>query len=322
MNIDWTGLFKDIQPFTSFLGAVLSLAALGFIARLYAIVKEAQEERIKAVAEQKRIVEERLKNAETDLERTEKWHERRVLDLQDQLTGLLEGEGITTHNLFADPGFADNLRLDIRDTVRSVLDEMTQLQEQAAKQDEPITDPGWHVQMAKACTVSNDWLSAAKHYDEYLKHEEANWEVHFLRGVAYANSRGGPRTQLAGVRSYSEAIAFCPEGVDDSWRARLHTYRGALLKRLNRLDEAESELLLAERWATSSYEVTDNRYNLACIYAMKREKKKMLQYIGQLSSSREHLLALPTKPYFANYRDDSDFLAAVQGRQDPTIGST
>ena len=314
MNIDWAGLFQEIQPFTSFIGAVLSLAVLGFIARLYVIVKEAQEERIKAVAEQKRIVEERLKNAETDLVRTEKWYERRVQELKEKLTGLLDDEGITTQNLFADPSFAENLRSDIRETVGSMLDEMTRLQEKVAEREEPITDPGWHIQMAKASTISNDWLSAAEHYGEYLKHNESNWEIHFLRGVAYANYRGGLRTDLAGVRSYSEAITFCPEEIDQNLKARLHTYRGALLKRLNRLDEAESGLLLAQRWATAPYEVMDNHYNLACIFAMKKEKEKLLQQIRRLSSSPEYLGTLPMKPYFANYRDDPDFLEAIKGR--------
>ena len=309
--MDWARLFNDIQPFMSFVSAVLSFAALGFIIRLYSIVKEAQEERIKAVSEQKRIVEERLKNAKIDLERTEKWYDRKVKELKDQLTVLLEEQDITTHNLFTDPNFANSLKSDIRDTVKSVLDEMTELQEEIAERKQSITDPDWHIQMAKASTVSGDWLAAASHYGEYLKHDEANYEIHFLRGVAYANSRMGEKTNLAGVRSYSEAIAFCSDDVDDNFRARIHTYRGALLKRLKRLDEAESELLLAQRWATDDYEVADNHYNLACVYAMKKDKEKMLYNLRQLSSYKRSLHAIRNNPYFHNYRDDPDLLAIV-----------
>jgi hypothetical protein len=94
-------------------------------------------------------------------------------------------------------------------------------------------------------------------------------------------------------------------------KARLHTYRGALLKRLHRLEEAESELLLAQHWATAVYELTDNQYNLACIYAMKKDKEKMLDYLRSLSTSWYSLLKLRGNPYFDNYRDDPDFLAIL-----------
>lgn len=311
MNIEWAQLIKDIQPYMSIVGSVLSLAVLGFIARLYYIVKEAQEERIKAVSEQKRIVEERLENTKSDLERTEKWYDRKVQELKDQLMGVFETEGITTHNLFTDPVFVTNLRADIRETVKSVLAEMTELQEEFEERKKSISDPDWHIQMAKASAVADNWPAAAAHYGEYLKDDEENWEVHFLRGVAYANYRGSNATDLAGVRSYNEAIAFCPDDVDKNIRARLHTYRGALLKRLNRLDEAESELLLAQRWATADYEVTDNQYNLACVYAMSEQKEKMLNQLRRLSSSKGFLNGIRNKPYFNNYRDDPDFMEIV-----------
>jgi hypothetical protein len=91
-------------------------------------------------------------------------------------------------------------------------------------------------------------------------------------------------------------------------KARLYTYRGAMLKRLNRLDEALSDFLLAQRWATEPYETMDNQYNLACIYAMLKEKPKMMECISNLSFAPQYLHSIKHSHYFKNYHNDPDFL--------------
>jgi len=311
--MDWKQLIQDVQPLTSFVGAVLSLAVLGFISRLYSLVKDAQEERIKVIGEQKSAVEERLKNAEVDLQRTEKWYDREVSDLKEKLSALLEGENITIDALFNNPAIAEGIKADIRSAITYTFDEMKRLQERVKDQHDEITDPSWHIQMAKAATTAGNWLEAAQHYDEYLKYDGDDWEIHFLRGVAYANARSGDDAHMRGLRSYSEAIALAPTGTDDNTRARLHTYRAALLKRLNRLDEAESELLLANRWASAPYEVSDNHYNLACVYALMQKKEKMLHHLGEIASSHGLMRVVKTKSYFAAYRNDPDFRTLTNG---------
>ena len=49
-----------------------------------------------------------------------------------------------------------------------------------------------------------------------------------------------------------------------------------MLKRLRRLDEAESQLLFAYPHAIDEYEKADIQYNLACVYAMQKRHQDML----------------------------------------------
>jgi len=110
----------------------------------------------------------------------------------------------------------------------------------------------------------------------------------------------------------SEAIALAPSNLDMNLRARLHGYRGAAFKRLNRLDEAESELLLAKKWATENYEISDVAYNLACIYAMSYRKQQMLEQLSFLIQNQSWKKVIKAKrEYFGNYWHDPDFQSLV-----------
>jgi tetratricopeptide (TPR) repeat protein len=129
----------------------------------------------------------------------------------------------------------------------------------------------------------------------------------FLRGVAFVNIRGGSAENLAGLRSYNEAIAFAPEDIEPNTRARLFAYRGAVLKRLGRLEEAESDLLIARRHAILDYEVNDVRYNLSAVYALRGDREPMLAALREitdvrtLASVRFHL-----HDYYAEFRHDPE----------------
>jgi len=149
-------------------------------------------------------------------------------------------------------------------------------------------------------------MGAATHYDKYTAFRPDDWEVHFLKGVAYANCRMGHKTNIASLRAYGDAIALAPSSVGCDTRARLHTYRGAMLKRLGRLDEALSELELAGKWAQADYEVYDNYYNLACVHAMRKDKENMLKYLRQLLAAPGWKERIRHSPYFAHFWEDKD----------------
>src|SRR5262249_3948754 len=89
--------------------------------------------------------------------------------------------------------------------------------------------------------------------EEYAQYRPDDWESCYSRGVAFANARRGKQTDVASLRAYNDAIAFAPRMIDDNLRARLFSYRGAILKRLGRLDENESDLSLASKYATAYY---------------------------------------------------------------------
>ena len=223
--------------------------------------------------------------------------------LNHELANILRKEEVSVKRLVVDP-LLSGVQKEVSEAVKGVLDDIRRVQSQSESNTQ---DPDNLLRMAQGFTVASDWLSAAHHYDLYVRIVPDNWEVHFLRAVAYANTRGCHATSIASVRAYGEAIALVPETIDPNWRARLYTYRGAMFKRLSRLDEALSDLLLAQRWATEPYEVVDNQYNLACVYAMRQEKENMMECLRNLSAAPPYKEAIRHSPYFKNYRNDDDF---------------
>ena len=223
--------------------------------------------------------------------------------LNHQITEMLQKENVTVQRLVVDP-LLRGLKKEVSEAVGTVLDHIREVQTQGGN---TSPDPERFLQLAKAYTVAGDWRSAAEHYDAYVKLVPDKWEVHFLRAVAHANTRGGHATDLAALRAYGDATALVPDTVDVNTRARLYTYRGAMLKRLGRLDEALSDLLLSRQWAKEPYEIVDNLYNLACVHAMRQDKESMMKCLTGLSLAPQYKEVIRRSPYFKNFRNDEDF---------------
>jgi hypothetical protein len=167
---------------------------------------------------------------------------------------------------------------------------------------------------AEGMALKGSWAKAADILGEYLVLRPEDWETHFFRGVCCANSREGTKTDLAGLRSYNDAIAWMPQTLEENYKARLFGYRGAILKRLGRLSEAESDLLLARRYATYEYERTDISYNLACVYAMQGNKDATLAAIRDIPQGSDYFRSsiIPhLHDYFITLRNDRDFKTLI-----------
>jgi tetratricopeptide (TPR) repeat protein len=177
----------------------------------------------------------------------------------------------------------------------------------------PRVDPDLLLGRAHGLMAERNWGEAAKWFEEYARHRPDDWEANYSRGVAFANAREGARTDLHSLRAYNETIAFAPSGLAGDSRARLFAYRGAMLKRLGRLDEAEADLLLAMKHASHPYEVDDIRYNLAGVFAMRGEREQMMKMVRGLQRSPRYLGAIRAhlEDYFLSYKDDSEFLLAI-----------
>jgi hypothetical protein len=85
-----------------------------------------------------------------------------------------------------------------------------------------------------------------------------------------------------------------------------------MFKRLNKLEEAESELLLSLKWAKDIDIIKDIQYNLACVYAMyekndQNKEKMLIQLNSLLPALRWEERIKHRKLYFKNYLDDPDF---------------
>lgn len=92
-------------------------------------------------------------------------------------------------------------------------------------------------------------------------------------------------------------------------RCRTTTYREAILKRLGRLDEAESDLMLTLKLATQHAEIADALYNLGGVLSLKGETERSFHYPERLAELiPEEILHLPQND-FINIWDEPRFHA-------------
>ncbi len=305
----------DLQPYLTAISAVLGVATLGFLLNVVKTVRENAQDRIA-------VQEERLKRAAEDQQRTEKWAERDKTDLREQLNKakaemdtLLKTEGFDLNSLALGKQLTESA-VEVRATAQALVTEMKAKLAELAGLEKPTDatpDPDWELSLAMGAMAAGSFADAATHFDAYSKDGGDSWQAHFSRGVAHANSRGGHDSDLASLRAYNEAIALAPTDIDLNRRARLFSYRGAMLKRLGRLQEAEADVRMALSTATGTHEVLDGHYNLACIHAMRGERQLMFGELAALRHSRSHLgaVAAHRHDYFAKFAEDPELLALL-----------
>jgi Flp pilus assembly protein TadD len=196
---------------------------------------------------------------------------------------------------------------EVTEAVSSLVRTVAQLDEVAGSQG-VVVPAEVLLETARGLMASDDWVGAARYLDRYIQENPDDWEAQFARGVAHANSRVGQRSNLAALVAYSDAIAFQPDDGDANLVARLHTYRGAMLKRLGRLGEAEADFAVAQRLATDPYEKTDVAYNLACIYAMTNRRDAALDVIRSLlGTAYIDVIRANRSGYFDSLANDAEF---------------
>jgi Flp pilus assembly protein TadD len=108
--------------------------------------------------------------------------------------------------------------------------------------------------------------------------------------------------------AYTRAEALMPSDAPQEMVARLYSYRGAIYKRLGRLDDALRDLRIADRLAQTSYEILDVTYNLACVLTMRGEVEKALQYLRKLKQlGGLGLVNAHIDDYFVNLHSAPEF---------------
>lgn len=182
---------------------------------------------------------------------------------------------------------------------------------QERDQDESVP-PDVLLNAAHGLMAAEEWTKAANYFDRYVAVEPDNWEAQFSRAVAHANARSGKDSNLASLRAYNDALALRPPDAEPNLIARLFSYRGAILKRLGRLPEAEADLRIGDGLATEEYEKNDIRYNLACVFAMTNRRDEALSLVRTLEGTPfiEAIYANRHR-YFEALADDPEFREMV-----------
>jgi Leucine-rich repeat (LRR) protein len=204
------------------------------------------------------------------------------------------------------------IELEIRSLLKSLQSHVLAQQQTAPKSAD--LDPATILALAKGLLAEQKWVEAGMEFERYARYKPDDWEASYGRGVAFANARGGNSTNLSALRACNDAITYAPQNANSPLQARLFAYRGAILKRLNRLNEAEADLNIAQRYAIADYERMDVAYNLACVYALTHRRDEMLNQIRLIGGSPRYLNAVLAHldDYFATYKNDPDLLKLIE----------
>jgi tetratricopeptide (TPR) repeat protein len=307
---------QSVQPYLLLINTIISLGVLGIIFNLIKTHRENMDERINGLKE-------RLDGSREDSERKDKWFarekeqlekeknakEKELLKLQTQLDEILKKEGVTFQNLALGQTLKEStqeVRSLIGDLSTKMLDQIKSIVSDSVQKDSIISES--QLTLAKAQMAKGSFDDAADSFEQYTSGKEASWEVYFSKAVNLANLRQGRISNQASVKAYSDAINALPKKVDPNVRARVFGYRGAILKRLERLDEAEADLNIAQKYATAAYETDDILYNQACVYAMQGNKEKMLSSMFKIKNNYTFLsIKNHLTDYFKKFDSDSDF---------------
>lgn len=250
--IGW--LFTLTQQYKEAIKARLESELASFKAKLDSkdIEIKSLTERLSLMSDQLKFQEQnsshQLATTQADLERTEKWYEREKAELAKKLANVFSEEGITKEGLIMDTA---TITAEIKSTIINVLKEVSELNGKFKESEtQEIKNPEIYLDLAKGFSLSEQWFEAAKNYDKYISYNPKDWEAHLLRGLAYAKADMGEETYFAALRSINEAITLSPKNIKNNIQARLFFYRGKILINLDRLNEAEYDFLLAQKYAT------------------------------------------------------------------------
>ncbi|MDA0160812.1 hypothetical protein OM076_11100 [Solirubrobacter ginsenosidimutans] len=200
---------------------------------------------------------------------------------------------------------------EIRHLLSSLLERVERLDQASSKRGDTVPAAAL-LEAAHGLMAARKWSEAAYYFDRYVQVDATNWDAMFSRAVAHANSRSGTEGDTAALRSYNDAIALRPQDLDANLLARLYSYRGAMFKRLGRLEEAEADLRVARSWATRDYERDDIRYNLACVCAMTDRRAETFELVESLRGTRFiGAIRANLHRYFAAFAADPEFLALL-----------
>jgi len=254
---------------------VITTGVVGLAIAILTLIIRVFKERIEHLKDQIEHLKHQLKQTKIWAERNENTSNkekneltRKVNELEDKLkTSLIEaGINIQSYDILK---AIENVKIEFKDSVRVLTEQIEYLK---IENDNDNFNFEFYLSLAKAFATNREWEKAANQFEKLTRIKSTSWELHFSQGVTFANSRSGKETNLKALQSYCSAIFFLPENVNTNTKARLYIYKGALLKRLSRLDEAEFYVKQGLKHADANYEINDGLYNLACVYAMQNKE--------------------------------------------------
>jgi tetratricopeptide (TPR) repeat protein len=305
----------DLSTIVTIITGVINLTLLGFLINFFKTFREISQEREQLIKEQKNLSESKTQVVEKELAYTDRQNKQLLQEkeqLQKQLSEALKSEGIDINFLLNNSSLKE-LTAGFTDKVEHLTRKLEDVQEhiQNNKQHD-IIDGEYHLSLGNGFVVNSNWAKATYHLDLAAISYPEDWNLHFTRGVSYANMRGGTNTNIKGIEAYTQAIIHIP-GYENEFKSKIHIYRGALFKRINKLDEAELDVEFGLANTQDRYFIADAKYNLACIYAMQNKREKLFSVLRELKNSNTFKpgLRFHLNDYFLNFKTDKEFLELI-----------
>lgn len=300
----------DLQTTISVVTGIINLVLLGALINFFKTYREIAKEKEELIKEQKNLSDSKTQIVEKELAYTDRQRKQLEIEkehLQKKLTDILKTEGIGK-NFILEPDILQNLTSDFIDKV----DLLTTKLELIASENEELKpiDGNYHLSLGNGYIISKDWEKAAYHLEYASKAFPTDPNIHFTRGVCYSNMRGGIDTDRKCIDAYSKAITYISNS-DKETRNKAYIYRGAMLKRIGKLDEAENDIKFGISQTKNKYFLADGTYNLACIYAMKGNKEQLYDTIKLLKTkyNNSHMATIKyhLNDYFKDFKNDDPF---------------
>jgi len=292
---------EDIELAISIFSGLISLGVLGFLIKLILTLNAINRER--AAVQGERIA---LAKDETNLFRSKNYELEKEVD---KLRALLDDKNITVKEI------TENTKTEFDENLFNKIQTLSDNIQELSNKSGTKEDYEFHISLGEAFYYQKIWSKAAHHFHEATKIENNNWEVSLSKAVSYANMKENSLSNTESLKAYHETISLFPSNMNIVLKSRIYIYLGALQKRLGRLDEAEVNINYGLSIAQNRLEITDGLYNRACIYALKNQKKEMIQTLIKLNEEDDmyfEYIDLTSKEYFTAYRNDSEFINIVK----------
>jgi tetratricopeptide (TPR) repeat protein len=229
--------------------------------------------------------------------------------LQKQLAEVLKSGGINIDFLLNNSSL-QNLTSDFTSKVEVITKKLEHVQEVIeSNRKYEIADNEYHLSVGNGFLVNKEWKKAAHHLEIASLSQPEDWNLHLTIGICYANIRGGRLTNIKSIEAYTRAIIHIPV-IDKEVKGKTYIYRGAMLKRINKLDEAELDVKFGLSQTKSKRFQSDGLYNLACIYAMRNDREELFQVMNKLKPTNAYMNTIRhhLKDYFKNFENDKEFI--------------
>jgi tetratricopeptide (TPR) repeat protein len=306
----------DIQTTISIVTGIINLVLLTFLINFFKTYREIAKEREDLIKEQKNLSDVRTQIAKDELALVDRQNKQLISEkdiLQDQLTEILKSEGVDK-SFILDNGLLKSLKTDFIKKVEDLTTKLEKIDKTVEKNgDKIVIDGSYHLSIGNGYIVNKEWEKATYHLGLASQVYPQDSNIHFTRGVCYANIRGGIDSDRKSIEAYSQAIIYLSDEKKET-RNKAYIYRGAMYKRLGKLDEAENDINFGLSNTGSKHIKADGLYNLACIHSMKNDKENLLEVIKlikQTDSSYLSAIKYHFMDYFRNFKDDDAFKKAI-----------